>query len=186
MHKADANPARRGHSSNFAISAFQRYAAQLRRYLGRRVLVSEDVDDLAQEVYLRLLRLEVPQQIQNPLAFIYTVAANVLCDYKAAARRESGSLTAESAVAREDLEQMSEALADRLEDNLIVRQEIEKALSELPATHAAVLILRERDGMSWEEVATKAKLSPHTVKKYLAEVRAMLRLKLVKPGEAFR
>jgi len=186
MQKPDANATVRGTSSTFAVSAFQRYACELKRYLGRRVLVSQDADDLAQEVYLRLLRLDVPQQVQNPLAFIYTVAANVLCDYKVAARREHESLASENEVPKEELERMSEALADRLEDNLIVQQEIERALSEIPPTHAAVLILRERDGMSWEEVAAKAKLSPHTVKKYLSEVRAMLRLKIIKSGEGLR
>jgi RNA polymerase sigma-19 factor, ECF subfamily len=186
MPKADPNPTVRGNPSDFAVSAFQRYASELKRYLGKRVLVSQDADDLAQEVYLRLLRLGAAQQIHNPLAFVYTVAANVLCDYKAAARRQGESFTSGGELAPQALDAPSDALADRLEDNLIVLEEIESALSEVPPTHAAVLILRERDGMSWDEVAAKAGLSPHTVKKYLAEVRALLRLKAIKAKEGFR
>jgi transposase len=40
-----------------------------------------------------------------------------------------------------------------------------------------VLLLRDRDGMSKDEVAAKLNLSIHTVKRYIAESHAMIRLK---------
>jgi RNA polymerase sigma-70 factor (ECF subfamily) len=179
MPQAESPPPVRPARAPTRVSAFLRYARELKRFLGRRVLVSHDADDLAQEVYLRLLRLDVPQNVQNPLAFIYTVAANVLCDYKAAARRAGESVAHAHESLENDMGPVSEALADRLEDSLIVSQELENALAQLPPTHAAVMILRERDGMSWDEIAARANLSPHTVKKYLFEGRALLRMKIL-------
>jgi RNA polymerase sigma factor (sigma-70 family) len=162
--------------SDFAISAFRRYAQDLRRYLDRRLGHSQDAEDLAQEVYLRLLRIDSDKQVDNPLAFIYGVAHHVLADHMSAEQRARERIPSAGEVSEVALDQMSEALSDQLEDHLDIQQRVDKALAQLPAMHAAVLLLRDRDGMSKEEVAAKLNLSIHTVKKYIAEAHAMVRL----------
>ena len=51
--------------------------AGLTRYLRRRLPGRIDPEDLAQEVYVRLLRVEQLEQIKEPQAYLYRVASNV-------------------------------------------------------------------------------------------------------------
>jgi RNA polymerase sigma-19 factor, ECF subfamily len=63
-----------------------------------------------------------------------------------------------------------------LADRLNLQQQLERALSQLPSTHAAVLLAHKRDGLSYEEVAAKLNLSVHTVEKYVTQAKARIRL----------
>ena len=58
------------------------YAADLHRFLSKRRFVESDIKDVCQEVYLRLLRFERTEVIQNPLAYLFRVAANVAHDFR--------------------------------------------------------------------------------------------------------
>src|SRR5690348_16588481 len=62
----------------FIASVADRHGQQLVRFLLSRVRSSTDAQDLAQEVYLRLLRLERPELIRKPEAYLFTVAANIV------------------------------------------------------------------------------------------------------------
>ena len=168
----------RGRSPNFAISTVDRFTQELRRYLARRLGRPQEVDDLAQEVYLRLLRIDSQKCVHKPLAFLYGVAARVLADHRTETAQDDAYFVSAEESPEGMSDQASDALSDRLEENFSVCQQIEKALAQLPPMHAAVLILHKRDGMSYEEVAVELKLSVHTVHKYLTEGRAQLRMKL--------
>lgn len=162
--------------SDFPRSAFRCYAQELRRYLDRRLSRVQDAEDLAQEVYLRLLRIDSAKQVENPLAFIYGIARHVLADHRSAKQRAKEAVAEMGEVSEVALDQVSEALSDRLEENLDVQQRVARAVAQLPPMHAAVLLLRDRDGMSKSEIAAKLQLSIHTVKKYIAEAHAAVRL----------
>ena len=62
---------------DFAARAVHDYSAELHRYLRRRVAEAQDLGDLVQEVYLRLLRVQSIETVRNPLAYIYGIAAHV-------------------------------------------------------------------------------------------------------------
>src|SRR5579871_6729538 len=56
------------------------YQTALHRYFRRHAPRAGDAEDLAQEVYLRLLRVDERQQghVENAQAYLFTVAANLL------------------------------------------------------------------------------------------------------------
>ena len=54
------------------------YGGQLRRFLSARLRNATDIPDLAQEIYLRLLRIKDHEAIRNPQAYLFTVAMHVL------------------------------------------------------------------------------------------------------------
>src|SRR6185369_9875663 len=56
------------------------HGTQLHRYLQRRVRPGEDASDIAQEVYLRLLRLNRWDLIRQPAAYIHFLANQVLAE----------------------------------------------------------------------------------------------------------
>lgn len=155
--------------------AFRHYKRELHRYLLRRLRRPQDVDDLAQEVYLRLLRLDEDKCVRKPLAYLYGIASNVVADFRIEAEHEREHLTIDSEVVEEWSEDPSAVLPDDLADRLNLQQQLNRALSQLPPTHAAVLLAHKRDGMSYEEVATKLNLSVHTVEKYITQAKARIR-----------
>ena len=56
--------------------------AGLTRYLRRRLPGRIDPQDLAQEVYVRLLRVEQLEHIKEPQAYLYRVASNVAAEWR--------------------------------------------------------------------------------------------------------
>src|SRR5215472_15810186 len=55
----------------------------LLHFLGRRVRTAVDIEDLAQETYLRLLRARDLGEVQNPQAYLLKVASHVISEWHA-------------------------------------------------------------------------------------------------------
>lgn len=163
-------------AAGFGISAFRHYRRELHRYLLRRLRRPQDVDDLAQEVYLRLLRHDDEKCVRKPLAYLYGIASHVVADFRIGAEHEREHLTFDSEAAEHSSDEPSSVLQDDLADRLNLAQQIERALAQLPPMHAAVLLAHKRDGLSYEEVAKKLGLSVHTVEKYVTQAKARIRM----------
>jgi len=63
---------------NFVAAIAARYGPRLRRFLAVRLRNADDVPDLAQEVFLRLLRVEWYESIRSPEAYLFTIASHVV------------------------------------------------------------------------------------------------------------
>lgn len=161
--------------ASFATSLFGRYRRELHRFLMRRLRQPQDVDDLAQEVYLRLLRLDDEKVIHKPLAYLYGIASHVLADHRTGVEQERECITVDSEIIDEWCDTPSCILPDDLADRLNLQQQIDRCVAQLPPTHAAVLLAHKRDGMSYEEVAARLDLSIHTVEKYVTQAKARCR-----------
>lgn len=155
-----------------ACAAATQYAGRVRRYLLSRLRGrAQEVDDVAQEVYLRLLRIPEETLIRQPPAYILRVAAGVISDFCESQRRRAAIvLDTESGQDLSDLIGEDDPAGD-----LQLRRELERAIARLPATHQAVLILHERDGYTYKETALRLRLSVDTVHKYLVESKSRLR-----------
>jgi RNA polymerase sigma-70 factor (ECF subfamily) len=158
---------------SFATSTFGRFRRELHSYLMKRLRRPQDVDDLAQEVYLRLLTLDDAKTVRKPLAYLYGVASHVLADHMFDMKQRSHIDWSEDVDDWYDTPAC--VLPDDLGDRLNLQQQIDAALAQLPPTHAAVLLAHKRDGLSYEEVAEKLGLSIHTVEKYITVAKAKLR-----------
>lgn len=159
--------------ASFATSTFGRYRRELHRYLMRRLRRPEDVNDLAQEVYLRLIMISDEKVIEKPLPYLYGVASHVLADHMFDLKQRSHIDWSEDA--DDWIESPACVLPDDMADRLNLQQQIDKALAQLPPTHAAVLLAHKRDGLSYEEVAEKLGLSVFTVEKYVTVAKAKIR-----------
>ena len=160
----------------FALNAFHTYADHLRRYLSRRIQRRQDIDDLAQQVYMKLLRVPSTTEVDVPLRFVYGVASKVVADHWANAYRENEHFPSAGEAADVCANLASDALSDRPDDQLALEQQLEIALKAVSPMHAAVVVLIDRDEMSQEEVAEKLGISTHTVKKYATQARARIRM----------
>ena len=60
----------------------RRWNFDLTRFVERRVRIRADAQDLAQEVYLRLLRTSQIDLIAEPQAYLYRMASNVAAEWR--------------------------------------------------------------------------------------------------------
>jgi RNA polymerase sigma factor (sigma-70 family) len=159
----------------FVAQTFRRYGMGLHRYLERRLPSPEDADDLTQEVYLRLLRLEDAELVRKPQAYLYGVASNVVREYRMRSDLERERMTFDSEVVQDETEHPHELNADDLPDRLHTLRQLEKALEQLAPMHRAIIVLLKRDGLTYEEAAQATGLSWWTVEKYYHQAKAQLK-----------
>jgi DNA-directed RNA polymerase specialized sigma24 family protein len=69
------------HNRSLLLEWRQRWNRSLFQFLRRRVRSSVDVQDLAQETYLRLLRARDLNEVRNPLAYLLQVASHVALEW---------------------------------------------------------------------------------------------------------
>jgi RNA polymerase sigma factor (sigma-70 family) len=152
---------------------FEQYLPALHRFLVRRLRSTQDARDLAQEVYLRLLRVADPKLVRQPLPYMYRIASNVAYEFRIHQQQDTVTFDTEA------MEQLSEHPStiqpDELSDRISLERQIAAVLNELPPLQRAVLLMQKRDGMSYEEIAGRLSISVHTVEKYLFRALAVVR-----------
>ncbi|MET0497255.1 MAG: RNA polymerase sigma factor [Steroidobacteraceae bacterium] len=182
MGEAANKPKTPVHGRGLAFVAANHYSSDLRAYLSRRLGNPHDVEDVAQSVFLKLVRINNDNLVvEKPFGFVRTIANRALAELSALRARDRAHLVSssriehivESAVATDSDEDPGE--------DLDVHQQIETAMAKLSPTLSAALILVARDGLSYAEAAQRLDISEHAVKKNLQRARAQLRRRLF-PG----
>jgi RNA polymerase sigma factor (sigma-70 family) len=155
----------------------RRHGERLRRFLASRLRDrAVDANDLAQEVFLRMLRIEHLETIRSPESYLFMVAFHVLHQHvmRRAAIPESVEITA----LIDQIESGPETdPSHRAElDQRIAR--LHRAIEQLPPNAQAVLLLHRRDGWTLEAIAEKLGFSRANAAKYLAKALLHCRLQL--------
>jgi RNA polymerase sigma factor (sigma-70 family) len=162
--------------ANLASGAFRAYAPALHRFLLRRIRRPQEIDDMAQEVFARLMRVESAEFVRKPASYLFGIATNVVREFRIKASHDQERVTFDSEMVDHLTERTCEAQADDMAERLSLQRQLERGLAQLPRTHRTVLLMVTRDGLSHEEAAKAADLSIHTVEKYVTEARARLKL----------
>src|SRR5712671_376693 len=69
-------------SKNRLSAWFQQWRLPLRKFLIRKgTVLSADLDDVAQEVFLRLMRYDRTELIEHPQAYLFKMATNVAAEW---------------------------------------------------------------------------------------------------------
>jgi RNA polymerase sigma factor (sigma-70 family) len=147
---------------------------QLHRFLLARVRNPADVPDIAQEVYLRLLRVSTAESIRSPEAYLFTVAQHVV---------QQHALRQLAIPPAEDLSQMPDLAGTGSEHDPSLQaaaqqfaEKLQGTLDRLTPKARAAFILHRRDGMTPDEIAAHLGISRPMVKKYL--LKALMRLRV--------
>jgi RNA polymerase sigma-70 factor (ECF subfamily) len=151
----------------------ERWNHRLTRFLERRVRSPVDAQDLAQEVYLRLLRVERLDLIEQPEAYLYRVARNIAMEWRMRAS-QSRPHAADELDALVDL-----TTPETLTQEAVNAHGFESALRSLKSTERAIVFLKLRDDMTHEEIARHLGITPRMVRRHLANGYAKLRRRLV-------
>lgn len=149
---------------------FHLHHKELSGYLRKRLYnQSTDASDVAQETYLRMLRIKNINDIENPRAYLYKVASHVIRELGLRERKQSDICDQVTTEPRTEI--APEALVSSQEQ----MQKLEQLIDQLPPMYKAVLLLRKQQGMTHQEIAESLDISPHTVKKYLFRALAYCR-----------
>jgi RNA polymerase sigma factor (sigma-70 family) len=158
------------HSRSLLLEWRQRWNRSLFQFLRRRVRSSVDVQDLAQETYLRLLRAHDLSEVRNPQAYLLQVARHVVLEWCDRQPRSDSMV-----VLDEDM--LVDGQLPELElDAQLSQQRLEEALASVSPMMRAVLLLRLRDERSYQEIAVELRITDRQVRRYLARGYERLRL----------
>lgn len=146
----------------------------------------EEARDLAQEVFLQVHRTLKGFQGRSSLkTWIYRIVVNQCHNRRRfwRRRRKEQCLPLHELGPRDQARLV--AAGDEPEVELARRERTERlqgALLALPFAHRTVLLLREVEGLSCEEIAQALGVPPGTVKSRLARARDRLRRQLLEPA----
>ena len=145
------------------------YAPDLRRFLARRRIIESDIHDICQEVYLRLLRFERTEIIENPKAYLFRVAANVAHDFNLRKRQWTAFET-------EPLDEFADTPGSaRMVDEEHRSYVLAAILAQLPPLPRAALALLAQEDLTYEEIAGRLGVSRRVVKRAVARGYALAR-----------
>jgi RNA polymerase sigma-70 factor (ECF subfamily) len=161
------------------VAEHQRMVVQLAlNLLGDR----EEALDLSQEVFLRIFRTIHRFRGQSSLkTWIYRIAVNQARNrhrfWRRRRRADQVSLDAHMAEHGE-LTSTSESRPDRVFAQRELAARLEGALAALPFDQRTAIVLREIDGLSYDEIAYSLGVAVGTVKSRLTRARQTLRVTL--------
>lgn len=146
----------------------RQHGQRLRRFLASRLRHgAADVEDLVQEVFLRMLRIDRHETIRSSESYLFMVAFHVL--HQHLLRRSAAPEAVEISALINEMEsapQHDPAMQAEIQEQL---RALQGALRDLPAKAQAVLLLHRRDGYSLEEIGKLLGFSRANAAKYLSK-----------------
>lgn len=156
-------------------SWFKEWRKPIRHWLSSRSSVpAADLDDVAQEVFLRLLRYSDDVAVENPQGYLFRIAANVANEWRERARvrcpHDQSWL--------EDLQIEPEDEPENTIERTLVREHLQEAVRMLPQRQRIVLLLHVNEGMTYKQIASRLGLTYRAVLRDLTRAYSQLRLQL--------
>ena len=152
----------------------------------RMVGNSEDAADMSQEAFIKAYNSLTSFRGDSKFSvWLYRIVSNVCLDYlRSRGRRQTVSLSTEN----DDGEDVEIDIADetqspeRLLDRRLTRDAVRRGLAALPPEHRQILLLREIQGLSYDEIADALGIEAGTVKSRIFRARKKLCAFLRKDG----
>lgn len=153
---------------------FGRWRKPMRSWFSNRSVPSAEVDDLAQEVFLRLLRYSDDVAVENPQAYLFRIAANVANEW-----RDRSSVRQPHA--RNWLDELQIDPEDQPDNSVFqsrVNKHLRSVVNKLPQRQREVLLLHVNDGLTYKQIADRLGVTYRIVLRDLTRAYGALRLQL--------
>ena len=152
------------------------------RSLGNR----QDAEDVTQEAFLKAYRsLSSFRGDSKFSVWLYRIVSNLCLDLlRSRQRRPAQSLTVEDDEGEiDELEIADERFSpEKLLDRKLTKESVQRGLASLPDDARQILLLRELQGLSYEEIGQTLGLEPGTVKSRIFRARKRLCATLLQDG----
>jgi RNA polymerase sigma-70 factor (ECF subfamily) len=159
-----SGPDTEAETSTSVATAFARHESALKRFIGRFLRSKPDIEDIAQEAFLRAYAVERSRPIEQPKSFLFRIAKHVALSQLA---RKSRQIT-------DYIEDSDESAVIQVEhsaeDEISARQVLGlhcEAVAELSPQCRQVYLLRKVHGFSHKEIAEHLGIAVSTVEKHL-------------------
>jgi RNA polymerase sigma-70 factor (ECF subfamily) len=159
---------------------FSEQRGALQAFFRRRAGCRLDAADLAQEVYLRMLRIGDPDAIRDLEAYLFGVANNVAREHAAQEWRHGKTVDIDDATVQEQIAELP-ALDGQIDGDQRVTR-LREVLRQLPPKCCAAVVLQYRHGLSYAEIAEHLGISTHMVKKYVGQALGHCRRRMARLG----
>ncbi len=182
MHATSTSAVMDDDKSRFVSQLVELYGPSLERYLARKLEYPADAAEVAQEAFLRMYRLQHPEQLDNARAFLFQIASNLAIDQL---RRRSLHFRFLK-IERQELgeEEFSERFAATAspEHILSAREQLQRiyaAVDTLPEKCRQAFLLHRNSGLSYNDIARELGVSVSSVEKYIMQALKHCRAELV-------
>lgn len=152
---------------------YEEHQAELKGYISKRVAFKEDVEDILQNVFYSLSKVDL---VENPIeqisSWLYSVAKNQIIDRSRKKKEERlPDHSGDSSESNENdfLIDISNILSDPADSpemayiQSLFWEELELALNELPEEQKTVYELTELEGFSFKEIAESTGIPVNTL-----------------------
>lgn len=154
----------KGRSLSAVSAAFLENNTLLKGFLARFFWDQQDIEDVAQEAYLRAFIAEQHQRIDRPKAFLFRIAKNVALNELTKKSKQITDYIEETSVS---VVMGSAAAADHEVEAEETLGLYCAAVAALPEKCRQVYLLRKAHGLARKDIAERMSLSLSSVDKYL-------------------
>src|SRR5262245_39659466 len=159
---------------------FSEQRGALQAFFRRRPSCRLDATDLAQEVYLRMLRIADKDAILDLEAYLFGVASNVAKEHASEEWRHGKSVDIDDTTIQEQLAELPSFDGQVDAEQRVAR--LREVLRQLPPKCRAAILLQYRHGLSYAEIAERLEISTHMVKKYVGQALGHCRRRMASLG----
>ena len=145
------------------------YADNVYRFILKNLRHEEDSRDVVQTAFEKMWRNREDVEYDRSKSYLFTVAYHQMIDHIRKSKRIQLKETFNESV----------AITDRPANNM--KKVLEQALDRLSETQKSLVLLKDYEGYSYEEIGRITGLNESQVKVYLHRARIQLKNYLVKP-----
>jgi RNA polymerase sigma factor (sigma-70 family) len=155
---------------------FQRHRRQLLWYLLRLTSSKDDAEEIAQEAYLRLLRVDgLESDSQRARNYLFRTATNLVRDN----HRRRTARCEQQHVALEDLQlETGGSAVDRIVDSQLAADIVIKILRGMPLRPRQAFMMHFAHGVTYQQIALELAVSKKTVERDVVMTLEICRSKL--------
>jgi len=147
------------------------YADNVYRFIVKNLRHTEDAEDIVQSAFEKLWIHKDSVETAKAKSYLFTVAYHLLIDHTRKAKRIS---------LQESFENDTQAA---YQENKALKKVLHDALATLSETQHSLVLLKDYEGYSYEEIGEITKLTTDQVRVYLHRARLKLRNYLISPQQ---
>jgi RNA polymerase sigma-70 factor (ECF subfamily) len=147
------------------------YADNVYRFIVKNLRHTEDAEDIVQSAFEKLWIHKESVETVKAKSYLFTVAYHLLIDHTRKAKRIS---------LQESFENDTQTT---YQENKALKKVLHDALATLSETQRSLVLLKDYEGYSYEEIGEITKLTTDQVRVYLHRARLKLRSYLISPQQ---